>query len=106
MRVYVAGKLNDMAINYIKNMSVMMAFAEEIRKLGHAVYVPCLDFQMGLMFGDWMYDDYFNNSQQWLKVSDAVFVVPGYETSEGTNREIELAEKLGIPVCYKVKDLQ
>jgi len=97
-RIYVAGKLNDMAVNYLQNVSKMMKTAEEVRKVGYSVFVPCIDLLMGIMFGDYDYPDYFNNSQPWIEVADGIFLVPGWETSSGTKKEIELAKSRGIPV--------
>lgn len=105
-RVYIAGKLNDMACDYIKNVHRMIMWSEKVRKLGFAVFVPGVDFLQGLMFGDWGYTDYFNNSQPWLDASDLVFVTPGWETSSGTKKEIERAIKQGIPVCYELDELK
>jgi len=97
-RVYVAGKLNDDACGYIINVHNMIVWAEKVRKAGFAVFVPGLDFLQGLVFGNWSYKDYFDNSQPWLDVSDAVFLVPGWESSDGTKREIERAKLQNIPV--------
>ena len=97
-RIYIAGKLNGMACDYIKNIHKMVIAAEEVRKAGFAVFVPGLDFLQGLVFGNWDYSDYFDNSQSWLDVSDAVFLTPGWETSEGTKREIKRAISQNILV--------
>jgi len=105
LKVYVAGKLNDMATDYIKNCHKMIKCAEEVRKQGFAVYVPCIDFVMGMMFGSYDYNDYFDNSQPWLKSADAIFVCPGYETSTGTQREIATATERNIPVFFTMEDL-
>lgn len=105
-KCYVAGKLNADAVGYIKNMHHMITAAKLIRDLGVAVYVPCNDFLEGLVDGDFDYTDYFENSQPWLSVSDFVFVCSGWETSEGTKREIALAQQSGIPVFFSVKDLK
>ena len=104
-RVYVAGALNADAVGYIKNVSQMIKYAEEVKKLGFAVFVPCNDFLMGVVNGNYDYYDYFNNSQPWLEVSDAVFVCPNWENSKGTIKEIERANELRIPVVYNVTDL-
>ncbi len=103
--VYVAGKLNDSAVGYIKNMHRMIDHANTIRKMGYSVYVPCLDILMGLVFGDYEYGDYFNNSQPWLEKADIVYVIPGSEMSVGTQKEIKLAEASGIPVVRDIRCL-
>lgn len=105
-RVYVAGKLNDDACGYIKNMHRMIYWGEKVRKAGFAVFVPGLDFLQGLVFGNWEYPDYFNNSQPWLDAADAIFLVPGWEASSGTKREIERAKSKGIPVFDSVDELK
>jgi hypothetical protein len=105
-RVYIAGKLNDKAVGYIANMHHMAQEAELVRLAGFSVYVPFLDVLMGLMFGYYKYNDFFDNSQPWLLASDAIYVCPGYETSEGTLREIELAKKNGIPVFFSIETLK
>jgi len=97
-KVYIAGKLNDDAVGYIKNMHQMIYWANEVRKYGFAVYIPGIDFLAGLQCGDWEYEDYFDNSQPFLEICDAIFLVPGWETSKGTCRELELAKSKNIPI--------
>lgn len=104
-RVYVAGKLNDDACGYITNVHNMIIWAEKVRKLGFAVFVPGLDFLQGVVFGNWGYKDYFNNSQSWLDAADAVFLTPGWESSKGTAREIERAKSQNIPVFSDLDEL-
>jgi len=104
--VYIAGRLNDMACEYIKNVHKMCYWSNEVRKLDVCTYTPGIDFMLGFMFGNWDYSDYFDNSQGYLKKSDAVFVCPGYEESTGTLREIDTAEKCGIPVFYNFQEFR
>lgn len=105
-KVYIAGKLNDDACNYIVNCHNMIKEARKVRSLGCAVYVPCLDFLEGLMAGNFEYEDYFQNSQEFLKCCDALYVCPKkWEESSGTKREIALAKSLGMPVYYRLGDL-
>lgn len=104
--IYIAGKLNDMSCNYIKNMHKMITTAKKVRDIGAAVYVPCVDFLEGLISGTFSYEDYFNNSQPFLMRCDAIFVCDNWKTSEGTKREIELAKKLNIPVFYDITKIK
>jgi len=97
-KIYVAGKLNDDAIGYIKNMHRMIKTAKKVRDAGFSVYVPCIDILEGLVDGNFEYSDFFNNSQPWLLSADAIFLTPGWGTSEGTKREIALARENDIPV--------
>ena len=50
--------------------------------------------------------DYYKYGIAWLDVSNAVLVVPGSENSKGTQKEIERAKELRIPVFYNLKDLE
>lgn len=84
----------------------MATVSESVRQEGASVYVPFTDILMGYKFGYYDYDDYFDNSQPWLDVADAVFLVPGWETSTGTRREIERADKQGIPVFTDIAQLR
>jgi hypothetical protein len=81
-KIYIAGKLNDTAVGYIKNCHKMIKTAKEVRSAGFSVYVPCIDFLEGLVDGGFEYNDYFDNSQPWLLASDAVFLTPGWGSSE------------------------
>lgn len=105
-KVYISGKLNDETIGYIKNMHKMMEYAEKVKKLGFAVFVPCLDVLMGIKFGNYTYKDYADNNMAWVEVSDILFVCPGFETSKGTKAEIKRAMEFGIPVYYSLKELK
>lgn len=104
-KVYVAGKLNADAIGYIKNMHRMIKMARVLRDAGYSVYVPCNDILEGLVDGGFEYGAYFDNSQPWLMVSDAVFLTPGWETSKGTLEEIRLARENEIPVFYLLEGM-
>lgn len=108
IKVYIAGKLGDNAVNYNINKKKMMFTALEVKKLGFAVYIPCQIESLAAIDKEynWTYEDYFNNSQPWLEVSDAVLLVPGWETSEGTKKEIALAESLDIPVYKDLNKLR
>lgn len=107
IRVYVAGKLNDTnAVDYIKNLYRMIREGVRLRKAGFSVFIPCLDILCGIYSGDFEYKDYFDNSQPWLSHSDAVYLVPGWETSEGTKREIETAKELHIPIYEDLEKMK
>lgn len=105
-KIYIAGALNADAVGYIQNMHRMIIWGRRVQKLGCGTFVPGLDFLAGLVHGDFEYPDYFDNSQPWLEVSDAMFVTPKWENSKGTHKEIERAERLGIPVFYTIESLK
>lgn len=104
-KIYIAGALNSDACGYIANLSRMTKFANKIMRLGNAVFSPGNDFIQGLVSGKLQYEDYYNNSQELLRSSDAMFVVPGSENSEGVAKERVVAEMLGIPVFDTIEEL-
>ena len=103
-RIYIGGKLSADAVDYIKNLHILCEWAEKIRRIGYSVFVPGLDFLMGFKFGNWDYDDYIRNSLEWLKVSDALFIVPDSLQSKGVQIEIEVAKGNNIPIYYADED--
>ena len=105
IKVYIAGPLNGMAVDYIQNLHRMTKRALQAHSLGASPYVPGSDFLLGLLHGRWAYEDYFSMSQAWLAVSDVVWA-EGQERSHGTTREVKLANSLNIPVVYSLTDLQ
>jgi len=105
-KVYIFGALNDDAVGYIVNLHKMIKFAIELRKEGFSVYVPGIDFLLGVVAGNWTYRDYFDNSQPWLRASDALCAVPdNWKSSTGSEREQKSADVHNIPVFYEKKDL-
>jgi len=104
-KVYVAGKLNAMTCDYIKNCHDMITTADKIRRLGFSVFVPCLDILSGLVKGDYTYLDYFENNLPWLQAADAVFVLPDSKESKGTQAEIEIARIREIPIFDSIPAL-
>lgn len=104
-KVYVAGALNADAIGYIKNLRRMFKHSVMLMKAGYAVFVPGLDLLLLLQSDTINYNFVFWNSWAWIKVSDAVYVCPKSKRSKGTKREIKLAKKQGIPIFYKIADM-
>ena len=106
-KVYLAGPLNAKdAVGYIKNVSIMAGWDEELRLNGYAVYNPSLDLITGIYSGEMEYDDYLKSNMAWIEVADCVLLVPGWEDSKGANIEKEYANKLGKPVFETVDDLK
>ena len=49
--------------------------------------------------------DVYNYSLAWLKVADAMYVIPGWEHSAGCLAEKKVAEELSIPIFFDTADL-
>ena len=50
-------------------------------------------------------DDFYNYSLTWLEVCDVLLVLPGWEHSVGTKKEIKRAKELKIPIFYDINNL-
>ena len=94
IRVYVAGKLRDNAIDYLEHVREMCIEANKVQGAGFLVYVPCWDLIQCLVIGSLNFTQLFNNSYGWLEVCDAVYVVKShYKSSKGTQKEIAKAKQ-------------
>lgn len=108
-RVYIAGKYSDDdIIKILANIRTGQQMAAFLMSEGFAVCCPFLDYQLALtQMGMYLTKAQFQaNSMAWVDVSDALLVLPGWETSGGTKREIARAKQLGIPVFYSLTDLE
>ena len=108
--VYVAGSYNaDNIVTALDNMRIGMRKSFEVLQAGFIPFVPWFDYHFQLMIqpGDKILtkEDYYRYSMAWLEVCDAVLVVNYNGESIGTNKEIERAEELGIPVFYDLSAL-
>ncbi len=101
MRIYLAGKYSDNnIIGCLNNIHDGIKYAAKILKEGNAPFCPWLDYQFQFFDNTLHTEDYYRYSLAWLEVSDEVWVLPNYENSKGTLKEIERAKELNIPIKY------
>jgi hypothetical protein len=107
MRIYVGGKYtDDHAFKVLNNMRIGMEYSVKVLKMGHSPYCPWLDYPfVWLEGGELEVERLYELSMDWLRVSDAVLLIPGWETSKGSVAEKEEAERLGIPIYYSLEDI-
>lgn len=106
-RVYVAGPYNANNIcACLDNMRIGIQTTIEVIKAGYAPFCTWIDFHYRLMDGSITREMYQAQSMAWLRVADAVLVLPGYEKSLGTQAEIAEAIRIKIPVYYSLVDLK
>ena len=109
-RIYIAGAYSaDNVITILDNIREGMRRATKVLLLGYAPFCPWLDFHFQLMLQEGeilTVEDYYRYSIAWLKVSDAMLLVPGWQSSKGTKTEMEKADKMGIPIYYDIKELK
>jgi len=108
-RIYVAGSMsNPNPLKFLENLRRGIRVSAELVLLNYHPFSPFIDFQFFLALRNdekitiEMIQAY---SMAWLKVSEAVLVLPGWESSKGTVAEVARAQELGIPVYYSMEEL-
>ena len=102
IKLYIAGPYSsDNILGVLDNIRNGQRAATEAMIHGFAVFCPWLDYQLHLQIPEGeklTVKDYQDCSMEWLTVSDGVLLLPGWERSKGTLKEMKTAEKLGIPI--------
>jgi len=101
MRIYLVGKISDSdPLKFLSNIETGISYSAYLIKNGNDVYCPFLDYQYRFFF-TLTKEDFQRNSMSFLEHwAEQVWVLPDWENSEGTRKEIARAEELGIPVKY------
>jgi hypothetical protein len=99
-RIYVAGPYSqgDVAIN----VRTAYEAANRLADLGFAPFVPHATHFWHMLFPR-PYEFWLDLDNQFLPQCEAVLRLPG--ASSGADKEVMLAEKLGIPVFRAIDDL-
>lgn len=99
-RIYLAGKYSaNNILGVLDNIKTGNRVAAKFIKQGYAVFSPFLDYQFHF-FENLSIQDYYDYSIAFLAVCDEMWVLPDWENSKGTIKEIELALELNIPIKY------
>lgn len=96
-------------IKFLDNLRKGMRVSTEVLMAGFAVFSPFIDYSFFFQCreGECIPIDMIQaQSMAWLEVSDAILLVPGWENSKGTLKEIERAHALGIPVIHSLEELK
>ncbi len=107
-RVYVAGSYSaDNVLDVLRNIGRGEDASTKLFNLGFASFCPWHDKDFIIRRPDENYTVamFYEYSMAWLKVSEAVYVLPNSENSKGTQAEIEMARSLGIPIFDNVAAL-
>ena len=101
IRVYVAGAYSaDNVVDVLQNIGRGEYVAAKLFAQGFAVFCPWhdKDFCIKLPNENFTVKQFYDYSMAWLEVSEAVYLVRGWENSKGVKAEIERARELKIPV--------
>jgi hypothetical protein len=108
-RVYIAGPYSAPTIcEGLENIRRGRRMATKLLQHGIAVFCPWLDSElfMQLREGEVITLETIQaHSMAWLKASEAVLCLKGWEKSRGTLTEIQVANECGIPVFFNYHDL-
>lgn len=99
-KVYIASPYTkgDVAVN----VRVQLETADELMTRGYSPYVPLLTHFQHL-HKPRPYEDWCRQDDDWIPCCDYLLRLPG--ESIGADREVKLAERLGIPVVYSIEEL-
>jgi nucleoside 2-deoxyribosyltransferase len=107
-RIYVAGPYSATdIIQSLENITRGQRVATVLLLNGYTPFCPFLDYQLFLQLrhGEHITKQQIRDySLEWLKLCDAMVVLDGWENSDGTKREIEFAQKNGIPTFFSIDD--
>lgn len=108
-RVYVAGAYSaDNVLDCLRNIGKGEEYSTIIFNMGFAPFCPWhdKDFIIRNWNADYTVQQFYDFCIAWLEVSQYMFLVPGWENSKGTLKEIDIAKRLSIPIFETFDDLR
>ena len=108
LKIYIAGRYSsDNIIDGLKNIARGQKAAAELFELGFAPFSPWWDrsFILDNPEGTYTKQMFYDASLEWMKVSDAVYVISGQNEGGGVDVEIDIAYELHIPFFYEIEDV-
>jgi len=102
MKIYLAGKYSaNNILDCLNNIHDGIKKGAEILKKGDVVFCPFIDFLFQFFDKTLTIEDYYRYSMSFLEGwADEIWVLPDWENSEGTKKEIARANELKIPVRF------
>ena len=92
----------------LKAMRRGLRLSVEVFLAGFAPFSPWLDYQYSFMLreGESLpIEMFYEMSLEWLKVSDAMLVLPYTNQHQGVVKEVEMAKIWEIPIFESLQDL-
>ncbi len=97
IKIYIAGPISKG--DYMLNIRRAVEVAHVLREAGFLPYVPHLAAMWHILFPR-EYEDWMEQDFAWIESCGSLFRVSG--ESSGADREVEHAQKLGMPVFHSV----
>lgn len=98
--MYIAGPLTSSPYSNVKEA---VEVADNLMEHGFYPYLPHLTSLWAMIMGDKPFNKWLEFDEAWLSRCDAVLRLPG--ESPGSDREVEYAKSIGIPVFYSLSDV-
>ena len=95
--IYIAGPINSDSCGTYKNVHNLVQHAEDVKRMGAAIYNPANDLVQGIVSGSWNYEDYTSNDFPILKNCNAMYLTGDWKESNGCVAEKEFCEQHNIP---------
>jgi hypothetical protein len=115
--IYIAGPMtprgtrldtDNPAIEYLLNVRDLLHAAIAVIRKGWAPYCPGLDLQyfLSLPFGAVIPEAEIKSiSMSFLEISDAILLLPRWESSGGTQKEYRRAVELTMPLYFSIDEV-
>ena len=104
-RIYIVGSITptnkeeNPVLEYGKNFMKFLDAAKRLARYGYAPFVPIFDFPLSVYgAGEFDIEVFYEMRLSFLTVCDAVFLLPGWENSKGSKKELKVATEAGIPI--------
>ena len=103
-KIYVAGPYtSDTARGTQLNVNKAIEVGCKLIKKGYVPYIPHLCHYIWLNpCGNFEYDTWTKLGIEWLSICDCFYMIA---ESPGANKELEFAQKLGIPIFTRLVDV-
>lgn len=107
LRIYIAGPYRAATPSDVdRNILAARDVQAELLRMGHAPLCPhSLTAQFERDYPDIEDAAYLETDLAWVDVSEAMFMLPGWEFSRGSCCELDRAEELGLPVYYSLDEV-
>jgi hypothetical protein len=102
--IYVAGPYSSPHfMQGLQNMEHGIRVGAELISLGFSVFCPFLDYQFIFFQPNLSREQYLAHSIEQMVRQDMLYVLKGWESSEGTKEEMKMAALVGLPIYYEDK---